>query len=211
MRSYGQFCGVAKGLDLIGDRWTLLIVRELLIRGPARYTDLKNGLPGIATNLLADRLRELEQNGIVASMPAAPPVATTLFALTPRGQELEAVLHAIGRWGGALLRDSRCDTFQSHWLTLPLSMHLHDHTPAAPPATIEVRTGDEPLRIDVRAGAITVRPGAAERPDAVLSGAPESVLALLLGRVALRSARAGGSTYRGDPKLLRRIRPRGGF
>ena len=77
MRSYGQYCSVAKALDVIGDRWTLLIVRELLLRGACRYTDLKNGLPGIATNLLADRLRELEAAGIVVREQAAPPVATT--------------------------------------------------------------------------------------------------------------------------------------
>ena len=73
MHSYGQFCGLAKGLDVIGDRWTLLIVRELLIRGPCRYTDLCTGLPGIPTNLLADRLRDMEREGLVRrEMTPAP-------------------------------------------------------------------------------------------------------------------------------------------
>lgn len=89
-------CGIAKGLDVIGDRWTLLIVRELLIRGACRYTDLRNGLPGIAANLLAQRLRELEQAGIVFSEDAPPPIATKLFRLTERGVALEPVLEAIG-------------------------------------------------------------------------------------------------------------------
>src|ERR687885_1607076 len=84
-RGYGQYCAVAKALDLVGDRWTLLIVRELLLRGPCRYTDLRHGLPGIATNLLADRLRELERAGIISREDAPPPVATALFRLTPRG------------------------------------------------------------------------------------------------------------------------------
>src|ERR1051325_10951356 len=85
MRSYGQYCSVAKALDVIGDRWSLLIIRELLLQGPCRYTDLRNGLPGIATNLLAERLRELEAAGLIRREEAAPPVATTLFHLTEAG------------------------------------------------------------------------------------------------------------------------------
>src|SRR5215468_1816956 len=98
MRSYDQYCALAKALDVVGDRWTLLIVRELLIRGSCRYTDLRNGLPGIATNLLADRLRELEEAGVVRRIEAAPPVATALFELTLWGLELEPVIAALGRW-----------------------------------------------------------------------------------------------------------------
>src|SRR5215470_14053440 len=99
MRSYGEYCSIAKALDVVGDRWTLLIIRELLIRGGCRYTDLKDGLPGIASNLLADRIRELEEAGLVRREEALPPVATTLFHLTDSGAELLPVLDAIGRWG----------------------------------------------------------------------------------------------------------------
>src|SRR5208282_4278869 len=105
MRSYGQYCSVAKALDVIGDRWSLLIVRELLLREPCRYTDLHRGLPGIATNLLADRLRELEQAGLLAREEAPPPVASTLYRLTGRGRELEGVLVALGRWGVPLMAE----------------------------------------------------------------------------------------------------------
>src|ERR1043166_1224286 len=103
MRSYNQFCAVAKSLDVVGERWTLLIVRELMLRGPSRYTDLREGLPGIATNLLADRLRDLEREGIVAREDAPPPVATTLFSLTPRGADLKPVIDSLGRWGAPLM------------------------------------------------------------------------------------------------------------
>src|SRR3954452_4793893 len=99
MRSYGQYCSVARALDVIGDRWTLLIVRELLLQGACRYTDLREGLPGIATNLLADRLRELEAAGLVDRQDAPPPIATTLFRLTPRGEALRPVIDELGRWG----------------------------------------------------------------------------------------------------------------
>src|SRR3954468_24706379 len=102
MRSYGQYCSVAKALDVVGERWTLLIVRELLAQGACRYTDLRAGLPGIATNLLADRLRELEAAGIVEREDAPPPIATTLFRLTERGAALEPVIYALGRWGAPL-------------------------------------------------------------------------------------------------------------
>ena len=83
MRSYDEYCAMAKSLDVVGDRWTLLIVRELALSGACRYTDLRNGLPSIATNLLADRLRELERSGVIAREDAPPPIATTLFRLTP--------------------------------------------------------------------------------------------------------------------------------
>ncbi len=120
MRTYDQFCPAARALDVVGDRWTLLIVRELLNRGPCRYTDLRYGLPGIATNLLADRLRELEANGIVVRESAPPPVATSLFRLTPRGEALDSVLQALGRWGLALLAETPEDAeFRSHWLRFP--------------------------------------------------------------------------------------------
>ena len=102
-RGYGQYCALAKALDVIGDRWTMLIVRELLLRGPCRYTDLLGGLPGIATNLLADRLRELEKAGILGREQAPPPVATALFALTPRGEQLAPVMRELGRWGAPLM------------------------------------------------------------------------------------------------------------
>src|ERR671934_3026448 len=105
MRSYGQYCSLAKTLDVVGDRWTLLIVRELLLRGASRYTDLRNGLPGIATNLLAERLRELERAGIVAREKAPPPIATTLFRLTPRGEQLRPVLEGLTRWGIPLMAE----------------------------------------------------------------------------------------------------------
>src|ERR1051325_7221857 len=103
MRSYGQFCALAKALETVGDRWTLLIIRELIIRGACRYTDLRNGLPGIATNLLAERLKEMEGAGLVIRESAPPPVATDLFRLTARGEELEPVLAALGLWGAPLL------------------------------------------------------------------------------------------------------------
>src|SRR3954453_20523847 len=103
MRSYDEYCAIAKSLDLIGDRGTLLIVAELALRGACRYTDVRNGLPGIASNLLADRLRELERAGVIAREDAPPPIATALFRLTPRGEQLRPVLEGLTRWGVPLM------------------------------------------------------------------------------------------------------------
>src|SRR5258707_13936710 len=106
MRSYHQYCAIAKTLDVIGDRWNLLIVRELLLQGPSRYTDLHQGLPRIATNLLAERLRDLESNVIIARDEAPPPVAPTLFRLTPRGLELQATIYGLRRRRAPVLAET---------------------------------------------------------------------------------------------------------
>src|ERR1700742_1498831 len=145
MRSYGQYCSVAKALDVIGDRWTLLIVRELLLRGACRYTDLKNGLPGIATNLLADRIRELEAAGLVRREEPPPPVATTLVLLTETGAELEPVIKALGWWGiRSMSGPADTDEFRSQWFTSPFYFFLSHQAGAGPPASIEPRTGADP-------------------------------------------------------------------
>src|SRR6185312_2867789 len=134
MRSYGQYCALARALDLIGDRWTLLIVRELYLRGPSRYTDLRNGLPGVATNLLADRLRDLEAAGLVAREEAPPPVATTLFRLTGRGEGLKPVLDELMRWGLPLMAEQREeDAVRSHWLAGAIEVMLSDRHPEGDP------------------------------------------------------------------------------
>jgi DNA-binding HxlR family transcriptional regulator len=206
MRSYGEYCAIAKSLDVVGDRWTLLIVRELALRGPCRYTDLRSGLPGIATNLLAERLRELERAGVVAREDAPPPIATALFSLTPRGQELRPVLDGLVRWGVPLMiEQSPRDAVRSHWLAAALELMLTDRQPDAPPVTIEVQTGDRPLVIETRDGTIHTRVGQADSADATLTGPPNPVMGVLIGLLGLADARANGVDYRGDTAILDRI------
>jgi DNA-binding HxlR family transcriptional regulator len=207
VRTYGEYCAMAKALDVIGDRWTLLIVRELLLRGRCRYTDLRAGLPGIATNLLADRLRELEQAGVIAREAAPPPIATTLFHLTTRGEQLRPVMHELVRWGAPLMQErSDGDAFRGHWLTPPGELFLTDRTPDRPPITIEVRADDQAAVIETADGGVRIRAGSAERPDAVLTGPPQLIIAVLFGDVSLTQARAHGLRYRGNPAALARIR-----
>jgi DNA-binding HxlR family transcriptional regulator len=208
VRSYGQYCSLAKALDVVGDRWTLLIVRELLLRGASRYTDLRNGLPGIATNLLADRLRELEQANIVRREEAPPPVATTLFRLTERGEELRTVLLELGRWGAPLMAEPNSgEEFRCHWLAVPVELYLTDRTPERPPVQIEARIGGEPIVIETADGRAHTRLGGAVHPDALIAGTPQLVAGVLSGRVDLATAEAGGLQYEGDPEALRRVLP----
>lgn len=208
MRSYGQYCSVAKALDVVGDRWTFLIVRELLLRGACRYTDLKKGLPGIASNLLADRLRDLESSGVIRREDAPPPVATTLFHLTEAGLELGPVVQAIGAWGVRFMAEpADGDEFQGHWFTFPVSYFLRDRDPGGPLVSIELRAASEPVVIEVSGGSVRTRLGTAAAPDLVLAGEPRLILALLSGKRTLAEVAADGLKITGDQGVLRRVLP----
>jgi DNA-binding HxlR family transcriptional regulator len=208
MRSYGQYCSIAKALDVVGDRWTLLIVRELLIRGACRYTDLKNGLPGIATNLLSDRIRELESAGLIRREDAPPPIATTLFHLTGAGAELAPVLDAVGRWGVRYMAEpAGGDEFRGHWFAFPVLFFLRDRDPAGPPVSIELRTASDPAVVEVSGGSARLRPGPAAAPDLVLQGEPQLILALFAGRRTAAEAADLGLQISGDASVLRRVLP----
>ena len=205
MRSYGQYCSIARALDVVGDRWTLLIVRELLLQGPCRFTDLKNGLPGIATNLLSTRLKDLEDAGLISREDAPPPVATVLYTLTENGLALEPVLKALGLWGLRYMTDERPDdAFQARWLAYAPAWFTTDADPDAPPAVIQLVAHDEQAVIELggRAGPHPGRPRRRPRPRP--------------GRTAPRRPRAAhrrdrprtGHQARADrPRPPRRARP----
>ncbi len=209
MRSYGEYCSIAKALDVVGDRWSLLIIRELLIRGGCRYTDLKDGLPGIATNLLSDRIRELESAGLIWREAAPPPVAATLFHLTEAGAELLPVLEAIGRWGVRyMMNPADGDQFRGHWFAFPASFFLHDRDPGGPHVSIELRAAGSPAVIEVSAGSIRTRPGTAAAPDVVLTGEPRVILALFAGGISTTQAADLGLAISGNVSALERVLPR---
>lgn len=206
MRSYGEYCSIAKALDVVGDRWTLLIVRELLIRGGCRYTDLKDGLPGIATNLLADRIRDLESAGLIRREDAPPPIAATLFHLTEHGAELLSVLDAIGRWGVRYMAEpADGDEFRGHWFAFPARFFLRDRDPDGPPVAIELRAASNPAVIEMSGGAIRTRLGTAGDPDLVLTGEPRLILALLAGKLTAAQADEAGLEFSGDVGVLDRV------
>ncbi len=205
MRSYGEYCSIAKALDVVGDRWTLLIIRELLIRGGCRYTDLKDGLPGVASNLLADRIRDLEAAGLIRREEAPPPVATTLFHLTDSGAELLPAVEAIGRWGVRYMAErGENDAFRGHWFAFPARFFLHDREPDGPPVSIELRAGASPAVIEV-SGTVHTRLGTAAAPDLVLSGDPQLILALFAGARSAVEAAELGLQMSGDAAVLQRV------
>jgi DNA-binding HxlR family transcriptional regulator len=209
VRPYDQYCPLAKALDVVGDRWTFLIVRELGIR-PCRYTDLRDGLPGIATNLLADRLRSLEASGVVTSEAAPPPVATTLYRLTDWGEQLVPVLNGLARWGAPLMGERKAtDEFRPRWLVLPareLLCELADLHDVAP-LTVVVEVDGEPLTIQVhQEGHVTVDEGDADEPDLRITSSPDIAFALLAGELDLDDAAQHGARAHGDQPARTRFR-----
>ena len=207
MRSYGQYCSIAKALDAVGDRWTLLIIRELMIRGACRYTDLKNGLPGIATNMLSDRIRELEAAGLIRREDAPPPVATTLFQLTEAGERLHPVLDALAQWGVRYMVEGPAagDEFRGQWFAFPAEFFLHDRDPDGPPLAIELRAADGPVVVEVSGGAVRTRLGSAAEPDLVIDGEPHLILALLSGNLGADELASQGLRLSGDIGVLQRV------
>src|SRR3989441_3797151 len=208
MRSYGQFCGLAKSLDVIGDRWTLLIVRELLIRWPARCTDAGVGLPGIATILLAERVRGMEEEGLLRRDMAPAPAAAAVYALAPRGEALETVIAALGRWAAPLLEaPAKDDVFLPHWLVLPARLYLTDPAPPNPPVRVEIRDRNERVTLEAANGRVTARVGPADKPDAVIIGPTPLAWQLLLAKIDLAQARKAGLAVEGKPAALKRFGP----
>ena len=206
MRSYGQWCTLAKALDVVGDRWTLLIVRELLLQGPCRFTDLRLGLPGVASNLLSTRLKELEEGGLIRREAAPPPVATTLFHLTELGRGLEPAVRSLTEWGVQLKTTFGADEeFRAHWMTYPLSWVLEDSRPDDPPATIQLVARGEPLLLEVHGGRIQARPGVTGSADLTIDGHPDSIMALFLGAFPVSRAAEHGLAVSGHSTLLRRV------
>src|SRR6202453_1699976 len=208
MRSYDQYCSIARGLDIVGDRWTLLLVRELLLQGPCRFTDLKHGLPGIAANLLSTRLKELEDEGLISRENAPPPVATVLYALTPNGRALEPVLKALGLWGLRYMTAERPPApFQSHWLPHAPAWFTTDADPDGPAAVIQLAAAGEEAVIELGDGQVRSRVGRAADPDLVLDRPPPAVLGLVTGLIDIELASTIGLTVRGRRELLGRLRP----
>lgn len=206
MKSYKQYCGLAKALDVIGDRWTLLIVRELLI-GEGRYSDLLKGLPGIATNLLATRLEEMEDAGLVTREELPPPASATVFRLTPRGEELRPVIRELGKWAGPLMTGrAKSECARTRWMVLPAQFFLEDRLPAGKTVAIQINGGDESIVIESRDGKVKARTGVVADPDLTLTGSPELAMGIMMGRMSEADARKKGLKIDGDAKLLNRVR-----
>jgi len=206
VRSYNQYCAVARGLDVIGDRWTLLLVRNLLL-GPKRYKDLLEGLPGIGTNLLAARLRELEDVGLLERAVLPPPAGSTVYRLTETGAALEPVLMAISRWGGRFLGRPRPeDALVPSAYFVALRAAFQPDVAAHLEETYEFRIAGSVFEVRVDGGVCSTREGEARNPDAVLTLSVETLDALLFEGLSPEDALSNGRVeVRGDPRALDRF------
>ncbi len=204
-KRYGQWCGLAQALDRVGDRWTLLIVRELLI-GPRRYSDLRVNLPGIATNLLADRLRELERDGIVERREVAPPTPATVYELTEAGRDLEEAVLALIRWGGRFLPSApRDDGFRAEWLALALRAVLEPKTAGAPEVEMTLSVPDAEVWLRIGGGEVSTGIGDVPEADLVVAGDPRLLLGLASGSLTLTDAEAMGLSVTGSARSRRTL------
>ncbi len=203
---YGQFCGLARAAEIVGQRWTLLILRDLSV-GPQRYSDLVAGLHGIPTNTLATRLKELEEEGLVTRVAPSGVERAVVYGLTPRGEELGPALDALSRWGAGGMRTPReGEIVTTASITAALRVAAGDGAvPEDWNTTYTVRVGDVDTHLTMRDGVITVGAGAAEAPDLIITAGPQ-IRDLLAGELDAQTAIATGAVQlEGDTSLLERF------
>jgi DNA-binding HxlR family transcriptional regulator len=206
-RSYNQLCGLAYALDIVGERWTLLIIREL-IPGPRRFTDLMVGLPGISTNLLSGRLKSLEKQGIIRQRVLPPPAGSTVYELTPVGQALEQTLLELGKWGSQFVPPSLTDDTLLHLGSYALTLKTFFQAERAKGIneTYELHIDGEVLQVRIKEGEIGVRQGEALEADMILHADMLTYLGLLRGQMQPDEA-LSKDLFRieGDPDALDRF------
>src|SRR5215212_6785442 len=173
-RTYDDGCGIAHASDLLGQRWALLVVRELLL-GPKRFTDLRAGIPDISPNVLGQRLRELEESGIVRRRKLAPPAAVQVYELTDWGRELEPAVLALGRWASRSPTFPRGAEMGPDSLVLALKTTFQPNKADGLEATYGLRLGEIPFEITVKGGELDAARGEAESPDAVIESDPSAI------------------------------------
>ncbi|WP_051179343.1 winged helix-turn-helix transcriptional regulator [Nocardia concava] len=204
MRSYGQYCGLARSLEVVGDRWNLLIVRQLLL-APARYRDLIDGLPGIATNLLADRLRDLEASGVLERQLSTAS-NTIEYALTPWGSGLREPIESLIRWSTPLMISGPGnDAFRPEWLALAVPALLAARVENPPTATIGLEIGGPPFQLCSASTGFEVSPHDGRSLDATVRADPAYVLGLAAGALSANDARALGLEIDGDDSVVRTV------
>jgi DNA-binding HxlR family transcriptional regulator len=205
-RSYEQYCTLARALDIVGERWTLLIVRELML-GPRRFKDLLGGLPGIGRNLLAARLRHLEAEGLVRRGELPAPSGARVYELTEDGRALGPAMAALGRWGVGRLGEPRPEqAFRPGWAMFPLSYTADPEPIRGVRETYEFRVGDETFHLRADDGAVVPAAGPAGAPDAVVTMSVETLLGLFSGALAPADAVMQGRVeLDGPPEALGRL------
>jgi DNA-binding HxlR family transcriptional regulator len=202
-RSYGDACGIARALDIIGERWALLVVRELLL-GPQRFSELRKGMPNASSNLLSDRLRELQEHDVVIRRKLAPPAGSWVYELTETGRELEPIVLALGNWG------LRCPVPPAATLSgTSVLLYLKDHVRirrGSPVVTLRIQLGDQVWGARVGPRGAVIRPGEAAGADVAVSADPGSFDQILHDPAALDAAvESGAVEVMGDIAALRAL------
>jgi DNA-binding HxlR family transcriptional regulator len=204
-RTYGEACGIPRALDRVGERWSLMIVRELVL-GPKRFTDIRAALPGLSPDILAQRLRDLEEAGVLTREVLPPPAASKVYQLTEWGHELEPVLIALGRWGARAPGPppDACMSFDSHILSL---LTLFDAKVAGDFETkLQLHLDKRDFRAEVSDGTLEIEPGSVAEPDATVTATADAFVAIAHGRRQLDEAIAAGDlAIDGDAAAVERF------
>ena len=204
-RTYGQYCGFARAVEVVGERWAFLIIRDLLV-SPKRFTDLHRGLPGIPTNILTARLKELEQAGVVQRKVLPRPEGSIVYELTDYGLELEDIVDRLGRWGAKAMREPRAgETVTVDSLQTALRSTFCPQSAAGVHAGFELRFGEIIIHALVDDGSVKVGKGSLPAPDLIIETGP-ALKALMAGEITPAAAIENGSVHlTGNPKLLTRF------
>jgi DNA-binding HxlR family transcriptional regulator/putative sterol carrier protein len=204
-RSYGDACRFASALDLVGERWALLVVRELLL-GPKRFTDLRRGLPNASPNILSERLRELEQGGVVHRRKLPPPAAAQVYELTEWGRGLEPVVTQLGAWGARSPIPPEHREIGPDSIVLALRSLFDRDAAEGLEASYELRLDGEAFAVEVAGGELDLARGEATEPAAVIETDPATLAALLTGQLPLEDALdSGAASIEGTGKEARRF------
>jgi len=194
-RSYGEACRFAYALDVVGERWALLVVRELLL-GPKRFTDLRAGLPHASSNILSERLRDLEHGGVIQRRKLPPPAASTVYELTEWGRELEPVVTKLGTWGARSPIPPDSQEIGPDSIVLALRSLFDPQVAGDLGVTYELRIGEDRFRVEIADGELELSRGAGEDPAVVIATADAGTLAAILaGQLPLDDAIATGAAH----------------
>jgi DNA-binding HxlR family transcriptional regulator/putative sterol carrier protein len=204
-RSYGDACRFAYALDLVGERWGLLVVRELLL-GPKRFTDLRRGLPNASPNILSERLRELEQGGVVHRRKLPPPAAAKVYELTEWGRELEPVVTQLGAWGARAPIPPEHQEIGPDSIVLALRSLFDREAAEGLEASYELRLDGEPFAVRVADGKLELGRGKVDEPTMAIDTNPDTLAALLAGQLPLEDAFESGAAHiNGSKREARRF------
>ncbi len=205
-RSYNQFCGIARALDIVGERWTLLIIRELLL-GPRRFKDLQKGLPGIGTNLLSDRLKKLQRFELLRQRELPPPAASTVYELTPRGEKLRPAVEMLGDWGTQFLDTTgEKELVSPRWLLLILENKFRPQRVGDVEKVIAFDIDGELMYIHIQDGKIETRQGGHPEADLTIRTDTENFLRLVTGKAGPSQDRSELNLhFKGDAELFNNL------